>query len=86
MVIPPKRVLIVDDNPRIRKILRTFLEGEAGLKVCGEAVDGRDAIEEAEPLKPEPIILPLALPRMSGLAARSILKKIHPGTPIILTF
>jgi chemotaxis response regulator CheB len=59
----------VDDNPCIRTIIRTFLEGEAGLKVCGEAADGRDAIEKAEQLKPEPIILQLALPRMSGLAA-----------------
>src|SRR3981081_1802099 len=80
----PKCILIVDNNASIRKIIRTFLEGEAGLKVCGEAVDGYDAIEKAEQLKPDLIILELALPRMSGLAAASTLKKMHPRTPIIL--
>jgi DNA-binding NarL/FixJ family response regulator len=80
----PKCILIVDNNASIRKIIRTFLEGEAGLKVCGEAVDGYDAIEKAEQLKPDLIILELALPRMSGLAAASTLKKMHPRTPIVL--
>jgi chemotaxis response regulator CheB len=41
----PKCILLVDNNACIRKIIRAFLEGEAGLKVCGEAVDGYDAIE-----------------------------------------
>ena len=80
----PKCILIVDNNASIRKIIRIFLEGEAGLKVCGEAVDGYDAIEKAEQLKPDLIILELALPRMSGLAAASTLKKMHPRTPIVL--
>jgi two-component system, chemotaxis family, chemotaxis protein CheY len=83
-LLAPKCILIVDSNACIRKIIRTFLEGEAGLKVCGEAVDGYDAIEKAEQLKPDLIILELALPRMSGLAAASILKKMQPRTPIIL--
>jgi CheY-like chemotaxis protein len=80
----PKCILIADNNACIRKIIRTFLEGEAGLKVCGEAVDGYDAIEKAEQLKPDLIILELALPRMSGLAAAQTLKKMNPRTPIIL--
>jgi CheY-like chemotaxis protein len=80
----PKCILVVDNNARIRKIIRTFLEGEVGLKVCGEAVDGYDAIEKAEKLKPDLIILELALPRMSGLAAAQTLKKMNPQTPIIL--
>ena len=80
----PKCILIVDNNACIRKIIRTFLEGEAGLKVCGEAVDGYDAIEKAEQLRPDLIILELALPRMSGLTAAQTLKKMNPRTPIIL--
>jgi CheY-like chemotaxis protein len=80
----PKCILIADNNACIRKIIRTFLEGEAGLKVCGEAIDGYDAIEKAEQLKPDLIILELALPRMSGLAAAQRLKKMNPRTPIIL--
>jgi CheY-like chemotaxis protein len=80
----PKCILVVDNNACIRKIIRTFLEGEAGLKVCGEAVDGYDAIEKAGKLKPDLIILELALPRMSGLAVAQTLKKMNPRTPIIL--
>ncbi|HEV7513129.1 MAG TPA: response regulator [Candidatus Acidoferrum sp.] len=80
----PKCILIVDNNASIRKIIRIFLEGEAGLKVCGEAVDGYDAIEKAEQLRPDLIILELALPRMSGLTAAQTLKKMSPRTPIIL--
>jgi len=80
----PKCILIVDNNASIRKIIRIFLEGEAGLKVCGEAVDGYDAIEKAEQLRPDLIILELALPRMSGLTAAQTLKKMNPRTPIIL--
>src|SRR3981081_560635 len=74
----PKCILVVDNNACIRKIIRTFLEGEVGLKVCGEAVDGYDAIEKAEQLRPDLIILELALPRMSGLTAAQTLKKMSP--------
>src|SRR3981081_1125816 len=80
----PKCILIVDNNACIRKITRTFLEGEAGLKVCGEAVDGYDAIEKAEKLKPDLIILELALPGMSGLTVAQTLKKMNPRILIIL--
>jgi PleD family two-component response regulator len=45
-----KCILIVDDNKRIRRLIRDMLEGESGFEVCGEAVDGYDAIEKAERL------------------------------------
>jgi DNA-binding NarL/FixJ family response regulator len=61
-----------------------MLEGESGFEVCGEAVDGYDAIEKAERLKPDLIILELCMPRMNGLTAASTLKKMLPRTPIIL--
>ena len=80
----PKCILIVDNNQYIRKIVRTFLESEAGCKVCGEAVDGYDAIEKAEQLKPDLIILDISLPHMNGIRVASILKAMHPRTPIVL--
>ena len=80
----PKCILIVDNNQYIRKIARTFIESEAGFKVCGEAVDGYDAIEKAEQLKPDLIILDISLPRMNGIMVASILKAMHPRTPIVL--
>lgn len=80
----PKRILIVDDLPELRKLIRAFLEEELGFHVCGEAIDGFDAIEKAKDLKPDLIVLDLSMPRMNGIEAAPRLKKILPNTPIII--
>ena len=80
----PKSILIVDDNDQIRRVVRGFLEGKSGLKVCGEAVDGYEAIEKAQVLKPDLIVLDLSMPRMNGFETARILKNLLPQTPIIL--
>lgn len=80
----PKCILIVDDHESIRKILRSFLEGETDFHVCGEAVDGYDAIDKAQELQPDLIILDLCMPRMGGIQAAKILKQMLPQTPIVL--
>ena len=78
-----KRVLIVDDNPLIRKaVAAAFLSG--GFDVCGEAENGRDAINLAKKLIPDLIILDLSMPVMNGLQAAPELRKIAPMTPTIL--
>jgi Response regulator receiver domain len=59
-----KHILIVDDSDTFRKITRLFLESQLDLEVCGEAVDGMDAIEKARALKPDLVVLDLAMPRM----------------------
>jgi two-component system, chemotaxis family, chemotaxis protein CheY len=79
-----KCILIADDSETIRTLIRKSLESRAGLEVCGEAVDGVDAIEKAKDLKPDLIILDLAMPRMNGAAAASVLKRMMPKVPIIL--
>jgi DNA-binding NarL/FixJ family response regulator len=79
-----KCVLIADDSPTIRTLIRTFLESQAGVGVCGEAIDGVDAIEKAKELKPDLIVLDLAMPRMNGAEAASVLKRLMPDVPIIL--
>jgi chemotaxis response regulator CheB len=56
----PKCILIADDSKTIRTLIRTFIENRAGFEVCGEAVDGADAIEKAKELKPDLMILDLA--------------------------
>ena len=78
------KFLIADDSETIRTVLRTFLESREGFEVCGEAVDGVDAIEKAKELHPDLIILDLAMPRMNGAAAASVLKRRMPKTLIIL--
>ena len=79
-----KRILVADDSESIRMVIRTFLEAREGFEVCGEAANGADAIEKAKQLKPDLIILDLAMPRMNGAAAASILKSTMPDVPIIL--
>ena len=79
----PKR-LVVDDLAQIRKLIRDSLEAETEFRICGEATDGYDAIEKAQRLKPDLIILDVSTPRMSGIEAAPRLKQILSNTPIIL--
>ena len=74
----------MDDHAHVRKIIRNFLESESSFEVCGEAVDGDDAIQKAKDLKPDLIILDLSMPRMNGIDAARVLKKILPQTPIVM--
>src|ERR1700693_2030849 len=79
-----KRILIVDDLSQMRKLIRAYLEEEREFHVCGEAIDGFDAIDKAQNLKPDLIILDASMPRMNGIEAAPKLKKLLPETPIIL--
>jgi CheY-like chemotaxis protein len=76
-----KCILIVDDNDIVRTIIRFFIETK-GFEV-GEAVDGVDAIDKAKQLKPDLIVLDVAMPRMNGVEAASVLKGLMPDVPIV---
>ena len=76
--------LIVDDNPHVRSILRSFVEENTTLKVCGEAADGLEAIERTKELTPDVILLDIAMPRMTGVEAAPILRRIVPNAHIIM--
>jgi DNA-binding NarL/FixJ family response regulator len=80
----PNCILIVDDHAVIRRSLRQLFESRSGWEVCGEAVNGRDAIEKARELKPDLIVLDLSMPEMDGLQAARVLKSVMPEVPIIL--
>jgi DNA-binding NarL/FixJ family response regulator len=77
------RILVIDDGDSVRDVIRIFLE-HAGFDVCGEAADGVQAIELAKQLKPDLIVLDLAMPRMNGAEAASILSTTMPRVPIIV--
>jgi DNA-binding NarL/FixJ family response regulator len=79
-----KCILIVDDSESIRTATRDFLENQTGYEVCGEAVDGFDALQKAHHLNPDLIILDLSMPRMSGLQTARELRSLRVGAPIIL--
>lgn len=76
-------VLIVDDNSVVRKALvRLFAEG--GFEVCGEAANGREAIDKAQRLDPGLIVMDLSMPEMNGIEAARALKQLLPRVQIIL--
>jgi DNA-binding NarL/FixJ family response regulator len=81
---PKKRVLLVDDNPMVRSMVRQLFDCHPDFAVVGTAANGRDAIAEAENLKPDLIILDLAMPVMTGLDAAPLLRKALPNTRLIL--
>jgi len=79
-----KRIMVVDDNPAIRRILRNILEFNHDWVVCGEGVDGRDGVEKAKTLSPDLIVLDVSMPVMNGLEAARILHQVMPNVPLIL--
>jgi DNA-binding NarL/FixJ family response regulator len=77
-------LLICDDNPNIRHLLRTYVESRTPFEVCGEAAHGMEAIEKAKELQPDLILLDLSMPVMTGAEAAVILKREVPRMKIIL--
>lgn len=78
------RILVVDDSPVVREQLRRLLELHPDWEVCGEAIDGRDAIEKTRELIPDLILLDFAMPVMNGLQSAQEISKFFPHTPILL--
>lgn len=79
----PRRVVIVDDAPELRDLLRLTLEGD-GFDVVAEAGDGRQGIEVSRSLVPDVILLDLAMPVMDGLEALPTLREVCPDAKIIV--
>lgn len=76
-------VLIVDDNPLVRKAIRNHLTA-AGIETGAEVVDGIEVLEKAPAVHPTLVILDLAMPRLDGLEAAKRLGKLQPRPPTIL--
>lgn len=77
------RVLLVDDDAGIREVMRVLLSLHDDLEVVDEAVDGLDAIERAEELRPDLLVLDLTMPRVSGTAALPTLVADNPAMRIV---
>lgn len=78
-----KCILIVDDSPTIRKAVRKLFESN-GWEVCGEAENGKDAVEIAQRVHPRLILLDLSMPVMNGLEAARVLSQVMPSVPLIM--
>ena len=79
-----KTILIADDNDAVRRAVCEVFTRDSDFEVCGEAHDGQDAIEKAQRLHPDLIILDLAMPVMNGLEAARALRDLMPSVPIIM--
>jgi CheY-like chemotaxis protein len=78
------RVLIADDSPTMRRTLGTVFCELEGYDVCGFALDGLEAVEMAEALRPDAILLDFQMPAMTGLRAAAKILKSRASVPIIL--
>ncbi|HLJ86095.1 MAG TPA: response regulator transcription factor [Candidatus Angelobacter sp.] len=79
-----KQILLVDDNAVIRKYLHALIEQRSEWGICGEAVNGADALLKIQSLQPDLVILDLCMPIMDGLETAKRLLHMRPALPIVL--
>jgi DNA-binding NarL/FixJ family response regulator len=78
------RILIADDQPSIRRVVRSTLQQHPHFEICGEAVNGAEAIVEAKRLKPDVVVLNVSMPVLNGFEAAREIKTILPESAIVI--
>ncbi len=81
---PCVRILIADDHEPVRQGLRALLAARPSWEVCGEAVDGVEAVEKAAQLRPDIVLLDVSMPRLSGLEAAPLIRRESPASEIVI--
>jgi len=79
-----KRILIADDGEEVRQVVRAIFEARTDYDICGEAANGVEAVEKALELKPDLILLDVAMPMLNGVEVASVLAGSMPDLPIVL--
>jgi DNA-binding NarL/FixJ family response regulator len=77
------RILVVDDYEAVRKGICAILSSRLDIEVCGEAANGREAIQKARELNPDLIILDITMPLLDGKSAAREIRKFMPDVPIL---
>jgi DNA-binding NarL/FixJ family response regulator len=77
------RILLVDDNNGIRETLREIIEENPSWKICGEAAEGRSAVQLTRKLRPDLVVLDYHMPEMDGVEAARRILEVAPKIPII---
>lgn len=78
------RILIADDHPVVRRGLKSLIGERAGWEVIAEAVDGKEAVEIADRLSPDVVVLDVTMPRMHGLEACRLIRQSLPNCEVLM--
>lgn len=78
------RILVVDDHPSIRRMVRGMVEQHPGWQVCGEACDGAEAVQRATELRPDVIVMDLVMPKLNGLEATRKIHELSPSARVLI--
>jgi DNA-binding NarL/FixJ family response regulator len=78
------KILVVDDHEIVRRGLCRLIEGHCGWKVCGQAGDGKEAIEKTLALKPDVVLMDISMPIMNGIEATRQIRRVSPSTKILI--
>ena len=80
---PGCTALIVEDHEEFRLLVRSILQGKTQCQVIGEASDGLQAVQQAEKLQPDLILIDLSLPKLNGMEAGRRIRKLCPNSKIV---
>ena len=78
------RILVADDHEVVRKGLISILEQQPAWQMCGEACDGREAVEKAKHLMPDVVVMDVSMPCLNGLEATRQIMKANPATKVLI--